>query len=365
MLTNVIPMCNSNSYENHSHMISAEQRNHTFDVLKGMAIVLVIIGHLQGLYSFIYAFIFSFHMPLFFLVSGWFYKEKTIFSYIKTDCCRLLRPYYVTVFIFCIWWFVRSVFRNDYRILLNTIIVYINGTAILADDGCSQYVPITGDTFPMIGPIWFFISMFWCRQLYNLLRIKNIILKLVIALLLSYIAYVISNNYFQLPLGILPGICGMAFYAIGHYVKRNVDVICKYKFFLIPIGLIVFVYCNIYSSLSMVICHFKFWPLDIISGCFGTWILYLVSNWIVSYTSYCKIFFTWLGRNSMAVLVFHFFEFRSGIWEDFLHVSNMWYVLFPLKMILIISLLLICSHIKYVRNLYNIKNYPVNVNSMN
>ena len=334
------------------------ERNRTFDVLKGIAIVLVIIGHLPGLPHILHNFIYSFHMPLFFLVSGWFYKEKSGWAYIKADSRRLLLPYYITVFLFLLWWFVRACFRHDYRSFLNTVIVYLYGSEILADDGCSQYVPFTGDNSIPIGPIWFILSMFCCRQLYNVIRMKNMVLKLILVLMLSYIAYIIANYFYQLPFGILPGICGMTFYAFGHYRKHNGNRLEKrYNVLLIFVGLLVFVYCNIYSSLNMVVCHYGFYPLDVITGCFGTWMVYFFSKRIVSLSSRCTKILSWFGINSMVVLFFHFLEHQSGVWEDFLHIPSKWYFLFPVKMSFVVLLLLICDKIKFVRNLYNIKNY--------
>ena len=51
------------------------------DAAKGMAIIAVIIGHSLSLHStdvthILNNFIFSFHMPLFFMVSGYFYSNN-------------------------------------------------------------------------------------------------------------------------------------------------------------------------------------------------------------------------------------------------------------------------------------------------
>lgn len=60
----------------------ANQRDITFDVLKGIAIISVVIGHCQlylpppisidGRDDLIYSFIYSYHMPLFMIISGYF-----------------------------------------------------------------------------------------------------------------------------------------------------------------------------------------------------------------------------------------------------------------------------------------------------
>ena len=68
---------------------NANNRNLYIDLIKGIAIITVIIGHLiqytsVGNFNFyenyIYKFIYSFHMPLFMLISGYLFY----FSLIKT-----------------------------------------------------------------------------------------------------------------------------------------------------------------------------------------------------------------------------------------------------------------------------------------
>ena len=46
-----------------------------FDLLKGVGILLVILGHIEIPHS-LKTVIYSFHMPLFFFVSGCFFNEK-------------------------------------------------------------------------------------------------------------------------------------------------------------------------------------------------------------------------------------------------------------------------------------------------
>ena len=54
-----------------------KERDNTIDIAKGIAIILMCIGHSycpEQLCTFIYLF----HMPFFFMISGWFWKEKNV-----------------------------------------------------------------------------------------------------------------------------------------------------------------------------------------------------------------------------------------------------------------------------------------------
>lgn len=70
-------------------------RDNTFDVMKGIGIIAMIIGHMS-IPHFLYDFIFSFHMPLFFLIGGYFFKPRPFKEIIQKSAGRLLKPYVVT-----------------------------------------------------------------------------------------------------------------------------------------------------------------------------------------------------------------------------------------------------------------------------
>jgi fucose 4-O-acetylase-like acetyltransferase len=54
-----------------------EKREDVFDIMKGVGIILMIIGHC-AIPRLLWHFIFSFHMPLFFIISGFFFKPKPV-----------------------------------------------------------------------------------------------------------------------------------------------------------------------------------------------------------------------------------------------------------------------------------------------
>lgn len=70
------------------------KRDNTFDIIKGIGILLVIIGHLAHGYGVLIPIIYTFHMPLFFIVSGYFYKEKGVIELLKRDFRLLIVPYF-------------------------------------------------------------------------------------------------------------------------------------------------------------------------------------------------------------------------------------------------------------------------------
>ena len=72
-----------------------DDRNVAIDALKGLGILLMVIGHsnlpfnLRGL-------IFVFHMPLFFIVSGYLYKERSYAEILNKQIARIMVPFLFT-----------------------------------------------------------------------------------------------------------------------------------------------------------------------------------------------------------------------------------------------------------------------------
>ena len=67
-------------FSNIKHFMTSTMNNRdtAFDITKAIGILLMILVHCSGLPHLLRNFIFSFHMPLFFIVSGYFYKPKAI-----------------------------------------------------------------------------------------------------------------------------------------------------------------------------------------------------------------------------------------------------------------------------------------------
>ena len=86
-------------------LYNMKERNYIFDAIKALAIWLVVLGHCvqylsgvdfrnDGLYQFIY----SFHMPLFFMVSGFFCSSSmklTLWEFLRKKSIALLFPCFV------------------------------------------------------------------------------------------------------------------------------------------------------------------------------------------------------------------------------------------------------------------------------
>ena len=68
------------------------------DVLKFLGIFAIYLGHFGNMAGQLYLFVFSYHVPLFFFASGFFFRPpnyKTFLPYVAKKFCSLIVPYYV------------------------------------------------------------------------------------------------------------------------------------------------------------------------------------------------------------------------------------------------------------------------------
>lgn len=82
---------------------SRAERLSWLDILKGIGIILVAIGHIYSNRT-VFNWLYSFHMPLFFLAAGWVYKERSILTDIKRRIQTIVVPYFSFGFLVLIYW---------------------------------------------------------------------------------------------------------------------------------------------------------------------------------------------------------------------------------------------------------------------
>src|SRR5512144_3032083 len=79
---------------------SMKKRLEYIDIAKGIGILLVVMGHndFSLVSPFFYKFIYAFHMPLFFFLSGMFFKAELPFlTVLRRRFDTLLKPYLFTI----------------------------------------------------------------------------------------------------------------------------------------------------------------------------------------------------------------------------------------------------------------------------
>lgn len=102
------------------------KREHFIDIMKGIGILLVILGHTSiYLNKYITIYIYSFHIPLFFFVSGYLYNEKyekiKTVDFFKKVLKQLMYPYFTLSIINFVYFILKDGIKNVYKYLLSLL----------------------------------------------------------------------------------------------------------------------------------------------------------------------------------------------------------------------------------------------------
>ena len=128
------------------------------DIAKGIAILLVIIGHTVKFGSMTRNFIFSFHMPLFFILSGYTYKfaenKQEFWIHLRSGVRHLLLPAVIisVITVLVPWGMGNEQSFSDLGMRARSI-----GEAFWWASG------VKVNAHPGFGAAWFLISLFWAK----------------------------------------------------------------------------------------------------------------------------------------------------------------------------------------------------------
>lgn len=233
-------------------------RNSKLDALRGLGIILMIIGHvntpLRGI-------IFSFHMPLFFFISGYLYKEKPILELLRRNCKKVLLPYLFTCLVIWICWIIAKG-RWDW------------GLSIILANGSMPVYNLTGYA---VGPLWFLMCYFMTIIGFKyLLKVKNNIVRLVILLSLWLAAYFYNKDLGLLPFSLLNAIPATCCMLLGYSVKNEDCRRILFSPIALSLGCAMWLCCIIYGNVSMASFIYVLGPLQIIGAFYATYILYTI-----------------------------------------------------------------------------------------
>ncbi len=308
-----------------------KNRDIAFDITKGIGILLMIIGHLE-LPLYVRNFIFSFHMPLFLILSGYFYKIKDSGTIIKSGLKLLVKPYLITA-LGCI--------ALSYIISPEYALTKV-WAAILGSGGGHFFF----DDVPVMGPIWFLLALFWCRIIYNFIFKRFAQRTILICLFISMVSFAFGKYVMCLPLGFLYGLCSLIFYSIGHYWKT-------YNFtpsrsFLI-VGVLVWIVCIYFAHLEMALYSSRLYPISYFAAFIGTYVTYLLAKRTPLFLHSIML---WLGQNTLLILCYHtlYFFIYGALLKD----------IFPLNyqqtiLCFVISLGFPFIHVLVMRKLFSSK----------
>ena len=220
---------------------------HYIDIAKGIAIFLVVLGHVYMTEDTCNRWIYSFHVPVFFIITGMLmehsngWKKKKLTENILIEAKRLLYPYAV----FCILAYAYIVYvyffepgRVAYKRLYTTVfdILILEGTSAL----------------------WFLPAIFYAKII-HIITYRSRIFNTIMAVMAAAVTYIISVyiktvdtsqmiSAYKVKVIIVAGhsLCGFIFLVIGRYLYYFFEkVYAELNYIIKFMAVIVLIFANI------------------------------------------------------------------------------------------------------------------------
>lgn len=278
-----------------------EKRYYCFDIAKGIGIILVILGHagVQGLPNVI---LYSFHIPLFFFLSGLFlrYDIKNRKEYITKRLYGIMGPYFLFYFLY---------------LLKQSALIVIRGDPVssIVDTVYGMLLQMRGSEWS--GKFWFLpiifqgaLLCFIAEEITAIFHKKS--LRFVFVVVYYLVGYVyITIFYKALPFNFDAALIAASFMMTAIILKKTIFISLNkgyiFSFFMFSISLL----CNIISAYINFILTGR--NSDLYWMVIGNPILYLLAGFfgifsILYFSMLCHSkMLAFIGRNSLLYYCLH------------------------------------------------------------
>lgn len=304
------------------------------DNLKGLTMFAVVLGHIATPLT---NFLFSWHMPAFFFLSGFFIKpERSLHETVKKEAKRLVLPFFIFGTLGLIAEIIkRHVFSGaDFAVQDFILVKEIQGLFIWMDfTHMHQYGFV----------LWFLMALFWGRLILQFLLkvIKN---KFVIGAICLVLFFFLANRSLVLPFSIDKGLFSLIWLFLG-YLYYNYSIKeekSKLRVYLTVLAVVILVILPLpITNIAIKIAQN---PLS--SLLYGLSIIVLLTEVFRNFgDKYLNNRFleSW-GKSSLAILVLHPYTNNVGYIIGRKFFNGNWGVNFIISVTMLIVLLLIIKH---------------------
>ena len=274
-------------------MTAIKDRDYFFDNARAFLIFLVVFGHLLQPYtsedkflSALYLLIYSFHMPTFLFISGYFAKNLDKPHYLEKIAKKLLVPYIIFFAFFSIYYYLTG--KED---------------------------AIQLDPFNPVFALWFLLTLFFFHVVLVIVRRYNPYIVLSVSILVSVLAGFSGN--IDSYMSISRTIVFFPIFYIGHLVTKEQTMKLRNKKW-VPISIIIFIGFFIGYVLHPINGDWLLGSSPYISlenhggdmySPFKRLIHYIIilvtMGAFLNLTSQKKRFYTYIGRRTMFVYLLH------------------------------------------------------------
>ena len=291
-----------------------KQRFRAVDVARGIAMICIILGHLGSME--INRVVFTFHVPIFFLITGYFTHrvEGSTWGYVQKKARTLLVPYAVTCCVIILLAFLSGVLRqHDFLEGLRRASEWVYASVYGAGDSYTKPFRIKE-----IGALWFLWATFWGSLiLYGTLRLKAVH-RIAIILSVFFLGRW-SRELFWFPLSIQAGCSAALFMYLGWCFRQ-----CKENLSELPIeekiaglifALIIWIsFIRDFRSFWLVHCDIGRGAIDVFGSLCACTCVLVLSGFIDKKAGWLAKLLAYIGRYSVLLLSVHIVELNLFPW---------------------------------------------------
>lgn len=186
-----------------------------FDIARAVTIFLVIVGHSMNGWNhpLLSNLIFAINLPVFFFISGYFYRHKSMLQTIKTGFNNLILPYFVIATMIVGLNFLKESLHHQ-ALNWGLLIPYFYG------NGASVTTPGNYDIVPHMGAIWFLLMMFLANIIFQLFMRLESPVSQAMGVLIAVLLGIWLANRFALPWTLQSALEVQIYYLVGYWAHR-------------------------------------------------------------------------------------------------------------------------------------------------
>ena len=267
------------------------QRIDFIDKIKGVCIILVIYSHILGNLFEGLRFIFCFHIPMFFCLSGLFFKPYTCYKeFLRKKVNTLLIPF-------------------AFFYILSYSLFFLKKAMFGSSQNFSIWDFLYGEQMFNIS-LWFLLSLFIISNImYVIYHFKSSIVKLLVVIILGVVGYIGALYDFGNILFFMASLTSLPFYYLGCLLKEY-GYLERRKTWEFGVGICLLFVGLVIAFVSLTPPRLLYFNNTIMVG--NVFEIYITSTSLViglmivlKYLLKRGKFISWIGNNSIVLLVLH------------------------------------------------------------
>lgn len=303
---------------------TATPRIEFLDFIKGIAIICIIAGHSGQGESLHRTFVFSFHLPIFFIITGFLFAESNLISLRFVEIAykkfrRLILPYLTAALIIVLLTIVTSFYTlvTTFYSLNHNLIISIKHSIFMLTDvqpylvslcyGSGKRVLLSQSVIQPVAMLWFLPSLFSANIIFyfflKLFEKYSLAIQSIIIILLTFAGYMIGKHIF-LPWSIDISLVAQVFVFSGYLMQ-------KYKIYEKKAPLLLFIaaagiwFLDLYmGGIGMNDRVYNNLAVSTIGAIAASYLIMKLSYFLSKRTSFYYKSVAYIGRQSLVILCF-------------------------------------------------------------